>query len=123
MGMNADGRIQPRDPLDQVEGPLRGRPVPARHQQPLDACGSGPSGHVVDIAVEAIGLEMAVAVDEAHAPRQAGRLLWKSPTSLPSGSMTTANHPMPGISCFGSFVVPPLASDAAIASSIEATSI
>ena len=65
-----DGRRRPRratgtDRRASSAPPAR-RGVPARDEDPLDAGQPGAADDQVDVAVEPVGLEMAVAVDEAH---------------------------------------------------------
>ena len=118
--MDPDRGVEPRDPIDHGERG-GGRPgVPARDEDPLQPGLAGGVNDRLEIVVEAVRLEMTMTVDEAQA--QPAALLWKRPTSLPSGSITTANQPKPGISLFGSLTDPPVRSAAARASSMDETS-
>ena len=65
--VDADGGVEPREPVHEGERPIRRRGVPARDQDPLDTGQAGAADDEVDIALEAIGVEVAVAVDQAHA--------------------------------------------------------
>ena len=137
--VDADGRVEERATSDELERPLGGARVPARHQDPLEARQPGAADHQVDVVVEPVGVEVSVGVDEAHDPMvragstagrgasaagQAGCASWPchSPTSLPSVSRTTAKRPMPPpMSVGGSTSAPPLATAATMASSSEST--
>ena len=54
------------EPIDAVERPLRRRDVPARDEDPLDAGESGAADDEVDVDLEPVSVEVAVAVDETH---------------------------------------------------------
>ncbi len=64
--MDADGRIQPREAVDERERALGRGDVPARDEDPLDARQARAADHEVRVALEAVGVEMAMAVDQAH---------------------------------------------------------
>ena len=126
--MDADGRVEPGEAIDERERPLRRRAVPARDQDPLDAGQPRGAEHELDVVGEAIGVDVAVGIDEAHPamlpaadPRQAA-VVCHRPTSEPSVSRTTANRPIPPPMSIGcSRTVPPFAVAAAQASSSEST--
>jgi hypothetical protein len=64
--MDAHGGVQEREAVDELErGPRRVR-VPARDEDPLDARESRGADHLIDVGFEAVGLEMAMGIDEAH---------------------------------------------------------
>ena len=64
--VDADRGVQPLEPIDAVERPARRRDVPARDEDPLDTGESGAAHNEVDVELEAISVEVAVAVDETH---------------------------------------------------------
>ena len=66
MGMDPNGGGEPREPLDEPERAPRRLEVPARYQDPLDALAPGRLDDVRDVIVEPVGLQMTVAIDEAH---------------------------------------------------------
>ena len=69
--VDADRGVEPRIAVDQRQCPLgRGR-VPARHEDPLDAGEAGTADDEVGVALEPIGVEVAVAVDQGHP-----RMVW-----------------------------------------------
>jgi hypothetical protein len=117
--MDPDRRIEPVEPVDTGEGPLGGCDVPARNEDPLQAGQPGGPDDLVGIGVEAVGVEMAVGIDETG---QLAAAAYR-PISLPSGSRTAANRPCPGISVGGVTTDPPLAVAAATAASRSSTSI
>jgi hypothetical protein len=66
VGMDADRGIEPVEARGEIDGG-RGRPgVPARDEDPLDTGDAGGPDDQLDVVVEAVGLEVAVAVDEAQ---------------------------------------------------------
>ena len=119
MWMDPDRSIQPVEPVDAGEGALGGCDVPARNEDPLQAGQPGRPDDLIGVGVKAIGVEMAVGID------QTGQLAAAAyrPISLPSGSRTAANRPCPGISDGGVTTEPPLAVAAATAPSRSSTSI
>ena len=66
VGMDADRGVEPWKTFDQVERPAAGVRVPSRNEDPFDAGQACATDDEVEVAFEAVGLEMAVAVDEAH---------------------------------------------------------
>jgi hypothetical protein len=65
----ADGRVKPREPLDARKRPFRGGDVPARDEDALEAGKPGASDDLVRVALEPVGIQMAVAVDEGRQER------------------------------------------------------
>ena len=114
---------------DELDRPLGGRHVPAGHEETLDAGGSRPRQDGRLLAREPLRVEVAVAVDQAHAKMlgarpiqrdQAPGLRWYSPISLPSVSVAAAYQPKP-MSVFGVTIAPPLAFTAEIVASMSST--
>ena len=64
--MDPDRGIEPREPVDQRQRVDRRRDVPAGHEQTLDAGQPGAADDELDVRREAVGLEVAVGVDQAH---------------------------------------------------------
>ena len=89
MWMDADGRIQPGEPLDAAEGALGRCHVPAGDEDALEAGQPGATDDLVRVGLEPVRIEVAVTVDEGRQER----VSWYSPSSLPSGSRTAAYRP------------------------------
>ena len=66
VGMDPDGGGEPRQPGREGDGLLPRRAVPAWDEDTLEARQAGRAEHEVCVGVEPIGLDVAVAVDEAH---------------------------------------------------------
>ena len=67
MRVHADRRVQPRIRLGELGRPLTRPDVPAWDEDPLEPGAFGTIEDVSDVRIEAVGVEVAVAVDEAHA--------------------------------------------------------
>jgi len=67
--VHADGRVEPREPPDAGERTFRRSDVPARDEDALDAGKPGASDDLVRVALEPVGIQMAVAVDEGRQER------------------------------------------------------
>ena len=64
--VDPDRGVEPVEPIDAVERPARRRDVPARDEDPLDAGESGAAHDEIDVDLEPVSVEVAVAVDETH---------------------------------------------------------
>ena len=64
--MDADRGIEPGEPLDEVQCATARGDVPARDEDPLDAGQPGGAQDLVGIALEAVRVDVAVRVDQAH---------------------------------------------------------
>ena len=69
MRVDADGRIQPGEPLDAGEGALGRGDVPARDEDALEAGQPGAADDLVRVGLEPIRIEVTVAVDEGRQER------------------------------------------------------
>ena len=67
--VDADTDVEPRETRRERERPLARCDVPARDEHPLDAGQPRAAEDEVGVALEAVGLEVAVAVDQAHRTR------------------------------------------------------
>jgi hypothetical protein len=123
MRMDADGGVEPREPVDEGERTVAARLVPARNEDPLDAGDPCAADDEVDVGREPVGLEMAVAVDQARARSGAfdAQASCQMAISLPSESVTTVYDPMPGTSWRGWTILPPARSTTGSASSSDVT--
>ena len=70
--MDADRGVEPAAGRDELQRALRRPQVPARDEDPLDARVACGAQHGVDVVVEAVRVDVAVGVDEAHARMLAG---------------------------------------------------
>ena len=66
VGMDSHRDVQPREPLGERQRVLRRARVPAGHQDPLHTGQARATDDEIDVRREAVGLEMGVAVDQAH---------------------------------------------------------
>ena len=64
--VDADRGVEPREAVDERERALARGDVPAGDEDPLDAGQPGAADDQVGVTLEAVGVEVAVAVDEAH---------------------------------------------------------
>ena len=64
--VDADRGVQPGETLDEVERATARGDVPARDEDPLHAGQAGRAEDLVRVALEAVGVEVAVGVDQAH---------------------------------------------------------
>ena len=66
MRVDADGRIQPGEPLDAGEGALGRGDVPARDEDSFETGQPGAADDLVRVGLEPIRIEVTVAVDEGR---------------------------------------------------------
>ena len=66
MRMDADRRIEPGEALDKVQGTTTRGEIPARDKDALDARQTSSPEYLIGVALEAVGVEVAVRVDQAH---------------------------------------------------------
>jgi len=64
--MDTDGGIQPGEPIDELERPLARVDVPAGDEDALDAGQARSAEDELDVAIEPVGIDVAVAVDQAR---------------------------------------------------------
>jgi len=67
--VDADGRIQPGEPLDAGERALGRGDVPARDEDPLETGEPGATDDLVGVGLEPICVEVTVTVDEGRQER------------------------------------------------------
>jgi hypothetical protein len=67
--MDADRGIEPGEPVDAPERALGRGAVPARDEDPLEAGQARATDDLVGVGLEAVGVEVAVAVDESGQER------------------------------------------------------
>jgi hypothetical protein len=69
MRVDADRCVEPGEPLDAGERTFGRGDVPARDEDPLEPGQPGSADDLVRVALESVGVQMAMAVDEGRQER------------------------------------------------------
>ena len=85
--MDADRGIEPGEALDEVQGATTRGEIPARDEDALDAREAGGAQDLIGVALEAVGVEVAVRVDQAHRG-----MVGRAPLEVQPASVSTSRR-------------------------------